>query len=265
MEEMAARSAAAAVIQEDVRELLAGSNELKELDNTSEPPLDLLNRAKQLDLEIQKHLHKWTNEATVEETSPSRGGDSRPQTRDTARTSSTGLSSQISWGSDGKRKEPPQPGWPEGAFTSSEANNKQRIASISAMKTASAELAYGVKRLRWREKICGILRNVRDRTNPTSLQAELQTILEHDHGSTASSIASRLIASAADQEDSCLNVLRLMDDRHKLVSYYVTHFCRLSTSLLFIVVFCLARRDFKHATLKISPTQIRWKRLSKKP
>ena len=87
------------------------------------------------------------------------------------------------------------------------------------MKTASAELAYGVKRLRWREKICGILRNVRDKTNPTSLQAELQTILEHDHGSTASSIASRLIASAADQEDSCLDVLRLMDDRHKLVSY----------------------------------------------
>ena len=125
--------------------------------------------------------------------------------------------------------------------------------------------SHGVKRLRWREKICGILRNVRDRTNPTSLQAELQTILEHDHGSTASSIASRLIASAADQEDSCLNVLRLMDDRHKLVSYYVTHFCRLSTSLLFIVLFCLARRDLKHTTLKISPTQIRWKRLSKKP
>jgi hypothetical protein len=106
----------------------------------------------------------------------------------------------------------------ERILTPTETNDRQRVGDIALMNSLADDLAGALKRLRWREKICGFIQRGQAESHAAStidpLHSNLQSLLEAIHGAAAQSISARIIASM----ETKLEVFRLMDDRPKLLA-----------------------------------------------
>ena len=214
MEEAASRFSTVFIMRQDVQELVSAATRLgtagEMLNRDTQPPRELVGKAQQLDLSIQKWVHKWTTEKKQAQSS---SGSSQAHSTPTSRASnSVPPSPSGSQSSDTSRI----PEMDERILTPQEANDKQRLADIVSMRSLADDLAGALRRLRWREKICGFLQRAQAESNASlsidPLHSDLQTLLEAAHGAAAQSISARIIGSAEDD----LAVFRLMDDRQRL-------------------------------------------------
>lgn len=206
VEQMASRSVSVEMMDEQVKSLVASSSNLPAL--TDQPvdqrPIDLLHTASQLDLSIQKLVHKWSSETLAATRLPSQGENNSNSEK-----------------SDKKTE------------TVEETNQRQRIHDINSLQGLAANIATALKRIRWREKICGLMahlnkerQNNKDVDVKAILQADLHVLIEaiyHD-GSKAQSIASRIITHTFSTAsilslptDSAAALFRLMDDKQTLM------------------------------------------------
>jgi len=149
MEEMAVRTHTVATMREDVEKLAAAAAALNDLDEDVQPPFGLLTTAANLDLGIQKWLHKWTKEKQIAVKNAAGKVASRADSAQASRTSSM-ASIPAAAGQKGSNGE--ATGW-----VPQEANDRQRLADILSLQSLAESVARSLKRLRWREKICGLI------------------------------------------------------------------------------------------------------------
>ena len=214
MEEAASRFSTVAVMREDVQEVGSAATRLGTagdmLQHDTQPPYELIGKAQRLDLSIQKWVHKWNTEKKHEQ---SNNGGSHPHTPTSGASNSVPPSPTGSQ-SSGRRQQ-----MDERILTPTETNDRQRVGDIASMNSLADDLAGALKRLRWREKICGFIqREIQAESHASStidpLHSNLQSLLEAIHGAAAQSISARIIASM----ETKLEVFRLMDDRPKLLA-----------------------------------------------
>ena len=152
MEDMAARTHAVATMRDDVEKLAAASGALPELNEGVQPPFELLTTAASLDLGIQKWVHKWTKERQA---ATKKANSGSVPTEDSTRVSLSGISTPTP-----AAAEKPASGnraAVESVLAAQEMNDKQRVADILSMQSLANGVAGSLKRLRWRQKICGFM------------------------------------------------------------------------------------------------------------
>jgi hypothetical protein len=213
MEEAASRFATVAVMREDVQEVGSAATRLGTagdmLQHDTQPPYELIGKAQRLDLSIQKWVHKWNTEKKHEQ---SNNGGSH------SHTPTSGASNSVPPSPTGSQSSGRRQQMDERILTPTETNDRQRVGDIVSMNSLADDLACALKRLRWREKICGFIQRGQAESHASStidpVHSNLQSLLEAMHGAAAQSISARIIASM----ETKLEVLRLMDDRPKLLA-----------------------------------------------
>jgi hypothetical protein len=152
MEDMAARTHAVATMRDDVEKLAAASGALPELNEGVQPPFELLTTAASLDLGIQKWVHQWTRERQA--ATKKANGSSVP-TEGSMQVSRSGSSALTT--AAGEKPASGNRAAVEGVPAAQEMNDKQRVADILSMQSLANGVAGSLKRLRWRQKICGFM------------------------------------------------------------------------------------------------------------
>mmetsp|Transcript_78968 Transcript_78968/g.128021 ORF Transcript_78968/g.128021 Transcript_78968/m.128021 type:complete len:566 (-) Transcript_78968:371-2068(-) len=143
MAERAMRSNVVAIMREDVRELVVASNALEPLDELTQPPFDLLDRAARLDLGIQKWTHTWT----TEKGNTTSDGNTKAHSKD--RSASTALAGSALPSPTSSAKRAPRSNHGEQVLSPEEGNDTQRVADILAMRNVADDVTAALKRLRY--------------------------------------------------------------------------------------------------------------------